>query len=191
MSRILVKRTSGKQVRRGDKSRLAHGQAVAEMGIVLWVLLFLIALPFMDLISFSLRYNFLLMASRDAAFAASRSRTFQTDVSSTQLSAINAASSAAQNTSSSFNSVQINSVRTYIVVTRLSDGLQTRQNSKLANPADTSNYVYQIETVLNGNANPLFTMPQGYFVSIPGLTAPINVSIASRSFVENPQGLNQ
>jgi|688.fasta_scaffold608010_2 hypothetical protein len=168
-----------------------NGQAVAEIVVVLWVFLILIVLPFIDLVTFSLRYNFLLMASRDAAFAASRARTFQSNVSSSQLSAVNAASAAAQGTAAAFNKVSINSVNTYIVITRLSDGYQTRQNTKLTNPADTSNYAYQIETVLNGSTNPIITMPQGYPAAIPGLTAPINVSIASRSFAENPQGLNQ
>ena len=169
----------------------ANGQAAAELVVILWIFLILIVLPFVDLVTFSLRYNFLLMASRDAAFAASRARTFQSNVSSSQLSAVNAASAAAQGTAAAFNNVSISSVNTYIVITRLSDGYQTRQNTKLANPADTSNYAYQIETVLNGSTNPLITMPQGYFAVIPGLTAPIDVSIASRSFAENPQGLNQ
>lgn len=178
------------RVKARDKCHI-RGQATAEMVAVLWIFLLLIALPLVDLVSFSLRYNFLLMSSRDAVYAASRSRTFQNNVSTTQLSAVNAANSAAQSTAAAFNGVSISSVNTYIVITRLSDGYQSRQNTKLSNPADTTNYAYQIETVLNGATNPLLTFAQGYFVPIPGLTIPIQVSIASRSFAENPQGLNQ
>lgn len=168
-------------------------QAMAELPIVLWVIIVFLTIPLVDLTTFSLRYNFIMAASRDAAYSASRAKTFLTNVSSTELSAVNSATAAAQQTANAFSEVTINSVTTNIVITNLANGTVTRQSTKLLVPADTSTNAYQIETIVNGTISPLITMdPNGnYFVPIPGLTAPIPVSVASRGFMENPQGLNQ
>lgn len=168
-----------------------NAQAIAELPVVLWLLFLLLTIPLVDLTAFSLRYNYLLVISRDAAQAACRAKTFQTDVSSQELSAGNTANAAAIAAAAAFPDVTVNSVNTRIVITNISSGVTTRQSVKLAQPADVSANVYQIETVINGQTNPLLVVPQGYWSFIPGLTAPISVSVASRAYAEYPQGLNQ
>lgn len=172
------------------KGKSRKGQAIAELPIVLWVIIMILAIPFVDLVAFSIRYNFLLAASRDAAYHASRSKTFLQNVSSTELSAVNAATQAAQQTASKFSEIRVNSVACNIVITRLSNGTVTKQSTPLQQPADTSTFAYQIETVLNGSANPLLNASSNYWANIPGLTSAIPVIISSRSYFENPQGLN-
>lgn len=162
----------------------------AELPIVLWILFCGLTIPLVILISFSIRYNFLVAASRDAAFAASRCRTFASDVSSTKQSAIHTAESVAQACASQFKEVSVSSVNTNIIITKLKDGTVSKTNKALSQPADTSTYAYQIEVVVSGSTGPILKLSRGK-QNIPGLTAPINVSVCSRDFFENPQGLNQ
>lgn len=172
-------------------SHRGKAQALVELPIVLWVLILLLTIPLIDLTTFSLRYNFLLVASRDAAYSASRSRTFVQDVSANELSAVHTASQVASQVAARFPEITINSVNTYIVITRLSNGNTSKQSTALTTPADTSTFAYQIETVINGSTNPILKVDNSYWPTVPGLTAPIPVSIASKAYAENPQGLNQ
>ncbi len=169
----------------------AKAQTMAELPLVLWVIIIVFTVPLVDLVAFSIRYNYLLMASRDAVYTASRAKTFLQNVSAQDLSAVNSARVQANTTAAAFPEVTVNSVNTSIVVTKLSDGTVTRTTTPLSTPADTSNYAYQLETTVNGTSNPLLQMYQGSGIAIPGLNAPISVSITSRAFSECPQGLNQ
>lgn len=171
--------------------RPAKGSITAELPVVLWVIFVAMTIPLVAMVSFSIRYNFLVAASRDAAYTASRATTYAADVSPSELSAVHSADAAARVTASKFSEITVNSVSTNIIITRLSTGVITRQNQALAQPADTSTYVYQIETVVNGSTTPLLALEECYWNRVPGLTAPINVSIASKAYFENPQGLNQ
>lgn len=169
----------------------ARASVAAELPVVLWVIIVGMTIPLVVLVSFSIRYNFLVAASRDAAYSASRATTYAADVSATQLSAMHAADAAARLTASKFSEITVNSVSTNIVITRLSNGVVTLQSQALAQPADTTTYAYQLETIVNGSTTPLLVVDQNLWNGIPGLTAPINVSVASRAYFENPQGLNQ
>jgi hypothetical protein len=182
------------RVRQTDRKRFrgSKAQLIAELPVVLWVMVLLVTVPCVDMVTFAIRYNFLLAASRDAAFAAGLARTFLADVSASELSAVNAATAAARKTAAAFSEITVNSVTTSIVITDLKTGIVTRQSLPLSVPADTKNYAYQIETVLIGSTNPILQVPGSpYRGAIPGLTSPIPVSIASRAYFENPQGLNE
>ena len=175
-------------------SRIAHsrnGQTLLELPAVLWVIIMMLTIPLVDLVTFSIRYNFLMAASRDAVYAASRAKTFRQDVSSSELSAVNSANQVARQTASKFSEVNINSVTSRIVITRLSNGAVTRQSTPLVQPADTSTYTYQLETDVNGSTSPILKVSSDYWANIPGLTSDIPVTITSRAYFENPQGLNQ
>lgn len=173
------------------ESRLTLASVAAELPIVLWLLFCGLMIPLVIMVSFSIRYSFLVAASRDAAFAASRCRTFATDVSSTKQSAIHTSKTVAETVAQQFNEISLTSVNTNIIITKLADGTVSKQSSALAQPADTSAYAYQIEVVVNGQAQPILKLEDARLQNIPGLTAPIKVSVCSKDFFENPQGLNQ
>lgn len=167
-----------------------HGSYIAEAPIALWLLLVVFMFPFVDLAAATIRYTFIVMASRDAAHAASRAKSYLSDTSGSELSAVNLARNQAIATASGFSEITVNSVTTRILITDLGSKLVTSQTAPLATPADTSNNLYQIETVVSGQINPLLTFDAGILPDIPGLSAPIPVSVASREICENPQGLN-
>jgi len=182
----LMKGKKGQQ-----KNRFQSASVAAELPIVLWLLFCGLMIPLVIMASFSIRYSFLVAASRDAAFAAARCRTFETNVSSTEQSATNTAKTVAQTTAQQFREVSVKSVNTNIIITKLSDGSVSKQSRALAQPANTSTYAYQVEVIVNGQTQPILILSDLRFQNIPGLTAPIAVSVCSREFFENPQGLNQ
>jgi len=172
-------------------TRTKRAQFIAELPVVLWVMIILLMIPLIDIVTFTVRYTFLLAASRDAASAAALAPTFLTNASSTNLSAVNTATATAQSDAAAWSVITVNSVTTKIIITQLSTGTLTIQSTPLSTPADTANYAYQIQTIVNGSTNPILQFPNNMFWgAIPGLTAPVNVSIASTAYFENPQGLN-
>ncbi len=172
-------------------SRKKHGSLIVDAPLALWILFVLITIPMIDLAAVMIRYTFLVAASRDAASAASKAKSFLADISSTEKSAVNLAVTTANRTASSFAEVTINQVNTRIVITDLASLAVSRRNAPLASPADTDLNLYEIETLVDGQVNPLIPFTSGLLPGVPGLSAPIRVSVVSRQFVENPQGLNQ
>jgi hypothetical protein len=144
-----------------------------------------------DLATVLLRYTFLVSAARDGVHAAARCKTFLTNASASENSAVHAAPLAVQATASSFSEVQVNTVNTHILVTNITSHQVADYAIPLKQPADTGANIYELETILQGQVNPLINMDTGYFPGIPGLTAPIPVTVAAREYCENPQGLNQ
>lgn len=161
-----------------------------ELPWALCVLFIFLCFPLLTLGAETIRYGFLLAASRDAAHMAAAARTFQTNSSSTDLSACNVASGQAALTASKFSNVTISSVTTNIVIIAISTNAVTRQSTPLTAPADTTNNLYGIEVVLHGTIAPLIPGNPN-FPQIPGLSGPITLTITSQEICENPQGLNQ
>lgn len=167
------------------------GSTLIDTPAALWLLFVLFLVPMIDLATVFLRYTFMVAASRDAAHAAAKAKTFRTDISTSERSAINMASSAATATASSFREIRVDRVVTQMVITDLSNQAVTRRTTPLTAPADTGINLYEIETTVVGQINPLVNFTAGAFPGIPGLSAPVPVSVTSREFFENPQGLNQ
>jgi Flp pilus assembly protein TadG len=170
--------------------RNASGQAMLDLPWTLCVLFIFLCFPLLTLGAETIRYGFLLAASRDAAHMAAAARTFQTNSSSSDLSACNVASGQAALTASKFTNVTVNSVTTNIVIIALSNNAVTRRSTPLSAPADTTNNLYGIEVVVNGTIAPLIAGNPN-FPRIPGLSGPITLSVTSQEISENPQGLNQ
>jgi Flp pilus assembly protein TadG len=172
-------------------SRRSQRGGLADLGPALWVLFLLLTFPLLDLATVTLRYTFLLGASRDAAQMASTAKTFQTNLDSADLSAENIASARAQANCGSFAGITYQSTTTYLVVTNLSTNAITTQSTPLNSPADTTNNLYQIKVVVNALVWPLLPYNNKYFGSIPGLTAPMQFSVPTVEVCENPSGMNQ
>lgn len=170
--------------------RKQTGSFVAELPAVLWLLFVLVTFPLVDLATVSMRYTFMLTTSRDAVSAASRAKTFHEDASATDLSARNAAREIATATAASFNGISISNVHTRIIATNLATNAIEYHDTPLTEPADSTNYLYAFETTVTGQLMPLIIMSTP-FGDIPGLTAPMNISISSQKLCENTQGLNQ
>lgn len=175
-----------------SKTQLRNNRAsfIAEAPIAIWLLLFMFTLPFIDMASILLRYTFFVAAARDGVHAAARSKTFLMNPSSSQLSAINTAPPAVALTANSFTEISISNVATRILETNITTRQVRRYTSPLTAPADSSINLYELETVVTGQINPLLTV-NSYFPMIPGLTAPVPVVVAAREYCEYPQGLNQ
>lgn len=171
--------------------RLKTGSFIAEAPLALWVLFFIFTFPLLDMACVLLRYTFVVSATRDGVHAAAHSKTFFTNASARDSSAVNAASSAVALTASSFSEIQINNVSTQILVTDISTQQVSQSSLPLQQPADTDSNLYELQTVVQANINPLINMNIGILPVIPGLTAAMPVTVAAREYCEYPQGLNQ
>ncbi len=173
------------------RPRYPRGSFIVDLPSTLWVLLILITFPLLDLATVSLRYTFLVASARDAAHEAARAKSFLSNSSSSDLSSTNMAVQQANQTAAGFSGIQINNVNTSIVISNLATGTVSKQSTPLTQAPDTSQNLYLIEVVVAGQANPLIQYSGVFFGNIPGLTQPMNVTVASQEMCENPQGLTQ
>lgn len=171
--------------------RTHRGTMIAEFAPTLWLMFFAFVFPLIAIATIGVRFGFFLNAARLAAMSACQCKSFQANVSSTQLSALNTASAIASQSCAGFSGVTLTSTVTNIVVFNFSTSKVTRQSTALTTAADTSANSYNIEVVLSGQIAPLIPCPKSFFGTIPGLTAPITTFARSSMFAENPQGLNQ
>lgn len=166
-----------------------RGAVLVETPLALWILFVLFTVPFIDLASVMLRYTFVVSASRDAAHAAGKAKSFMNNLTASEPSAINLSKSAANTTASAFSEITVLNVSTKILITDILTRKTTTSAAPLSQPADTSANLYQFETTVEASINPLVPFAAGPMAGIPGLSAPIRVSVSSREFCENPQGL--
>ncbi len=175
---------------RNTHRRGLRGSLMADAPLAIWFLIIGVTLPLIDLVMITVRSGFLIMSARDAAHVAARCKSFQTPVSADQPSVVGAADAQARFAASRFSEITVNSVESWILITDLDTEVTTRQNTRLTEPADTNEFVYQIEVIVRGQANPLVRYNAGIFGNIPGLTAPVPVNAVAREFAEFPGGLD-
>lgn len=163
---------------------------IAEVPLALYILIFFITIPMLNLSTVALRASFLYMAAHVATVEAARAKTFEVNAVD-QLSAKNLAHNQAMTTSALFNGITLDSVTTSILITNVNTLVQTRTASKLAAPADVANNTYQIEVRVNGTVQPIIKFNSIHFLNVPGLTAPLSLTFADRQMCENTQGLSR
>ncbi len=173
------------------KTRRKKGALMAELPPVLWVLLIFITFPLLNLATTTMRYTILLAASRDAAAAASRAKSFTVPLNSTTPSASQIATTTANNKIVGFTGVTISNVQTVMAITNITTGVTTKRTTPLTTAADSGTNLYGIEVVVTGTLSPLITYRGAFFGSLPGFTAPMTVRIASTEMCEFTQGLTQ
>lgn len=169
--------------------RREWGSLMVEMPFAFWMLIIVLTLPLLDLGTICLRYGFVVQAANDAAHAAAVADSFSADTGPQQLSAVHLAQNQAALTAGSFSHVTLDTVTTNIVITNLNNGAVTRSNKPLAQPANTSVNLYQIEALLDARVDPLVYFNVSFLPFVPGITAPVPVHVAARRFCECPQGL--
>ena len=158
------------------------GSAIAEAPVALWFAILALFMPLLCLATITLRYAFVVTAAHEAAYQAAVSKTFSTDISTTDLCAINAADATAKKVANSFSGISVNTVSTKII--------QSDSQTNTLQVHETTRYVYLLETTIDGLVQPLILGHSGLFQDIPGLTGPMHVQVSSRKLAENPQGLN-
>ncbi|MBX9724761.1 MAG: hypothetical protein K2X81_25370 [Candidatus Obscuribacterales bacterium] len=176
---------------KGRIKRKRNGYSMAELPLALWVTFMFLFFPLVCLATCTLRFAFLMTAAHEAAYQAALSKTYSTDVSASDQCAINSATSTANNVAANFTGITVQSVKTVIVQSDSQSNNVKTFTSKLANPADTSRYVYMLQTTVVGSILPLIGgQSKALLGNVPGLTAPMVVQATSRKVAENPQGLN-
>ncbi|MBX9721082.1 MAG: hypothetical protein K2X81_06795 [Candidatus Obscuribacterales bacterium] len=171
--------------------RQKRGSIIAEFPIALWILFFCFTYPFLDMCTILLRYTFFVAAVRDGVHDAAQSKTFLVNNSASDLSATNNAKAGVALTAGAFREIQVNSVTTSILATNITTLALTKYTAPLATPADPSTYLYELQSTVSGFIYPLITLRAGLLPPVPGLTAPIRVTVTGREFCEYPQGLNR
>jgi hypothetical protein len=171
-------------------NRKAHGASLVELPLMLWLMFVLMMLPMLALATVTLKSALMNAAVQDGAHFASKAKTFETGTAA-KPSAVTLATDSIRNAAAKFSGLTIDSVTTQIVVTPVAGGAVTRTTSKLTAPADTSKFLYQIETIAKGKIAPLLPLNPRVVGEIPGMSAPIIVSYSAREMAENPQGLDK
>jgi len=171
--------------------RKSWGHLLIEVAPALWIILLLFTFPLTIFGTLGMRYAFLNNAAHLAASLGAQCKTFQANVSSTDLSAVNMANQAAEQAVAAFSGISLDQVSTCIVVCPIGGSTVTRQSTPLTSPANTSLNTYNFEVVLQAQIQPLMNGSSSFFGSIPGLTGPLTTSAKADIFFENTQGLNQ
>lgn len=167
--------------------RAQRANTIAEAPVVLWFLLVLVLVPLLNLGTAFVRAYFLYDAAHIAAQTAAKARSFE--VSGDSPSAIAVADSTARDVAGRFHGVTVSNVRTSLVVTNSDTRTQQVFTSRLTSPPNSSQFTYQVRVTVTGSTEPLFLFNLGYFLDIPGLTAPMAFAVTDQAFVENTQGL--
>ena len=164
---------------------------MAELPLIFWLVFFFIGFPMIIFGTLGVRYVFLVNAARAAASAAAQCKSFQVDVSPTDKSAVNISNQLVAQTVNTFTGIKLQKTTVSIVICNLSNQNITSQLTALTKPADTSANLYDVEVAVQGQIQPLFTMPGNIFGPIPGLSAPLSTTARSLAMFENTQGLTQ
>lgn len=172
-----------------NKRRSQNGHTIAEQPAGLWLLFIGMFFPLVAMVTLGLRFTFMLLSAQEAAVQASLSRTYSTDISSTDRSAVNSARDTAIRVINKFPGVTFNNCSTAILIADTQSTNIARQTVKLNAPADTSRNLYFLETTITGTVAP-FIQSSGFWSGIPGLTQPYTIKLSARKVAENPQGLN-
>lgn len=170
-------------------SRTCQGSSLLELPVVLWVLFVVLFLPMLGLASLTLRSSIMDTLARDAVHAAAKAHTFATD-STEGPSAISLAESTVRNGLSSFPGISASDVDTQILAIDILSGAITRSGAPLSE-VDSSKFIYQLETSVRAQVDPVFPGNSAIFGNVPGLSVPMNIQYTAREMFENAQGLRQ
>lgn len=127
----------------------------------------------------------------NGASSAARAKTFESPSSDGKPPAKQIGPDTIRDTIKKFPGMRVTAVNVVILQTPTTSGFTTRSSTKLAQPADTSKFIYQIESQVRGEIDPLFLITPGLLGRIPGVSIPLPVSFVAREIAENPQGLNK
>jgi hypothetical protein len=177
--------------RNSSRCSSASGTTLAQFPLTLWLVFVIMGFPMIIFGSIGLRYVFLINAARAAASAASQCNSFQTDISPTDRSAVNIGNQFVAQITNAFTGITVQKTTVSILICNLQNQNLSLQSVPLTQPANPSANLYDVEVAVQGQIQPLFSMPINIFGQIPGLSAPITTSTRSIAMFENTQGLTQ
>lgn len=137
------------------------------------------------------RYVLLMNAAKLAAAQAAQCRSFQTDISASEKSAVHTANTIATTAVGYFKGVHLQQITTSIITCSYSGSTVTSRTTPLTSPPDASFNAYDVEVLLQAQIDPIITNSSLCASGIPGLTKPMTVIAKSDVVFENPQGLTQ
>lgn len=172
------------------KTRSQRASSLLEVPVSLWMVFVVFFIPMFSLASITLQTTLLNISLQDAVQAASKSRTFTQD-SDEGPSASNVAKEVFQAHKQLFPSLATANIELDILQTQINGNTTSRFPTAMQTPANTDQFVYQVEGLASASIEPLLKLNDSLFGNIPGLTAPINVSFRARQMFENAQGLNR
>lgn len=174
------------------KVKNERGVSLLETPLILMVIFVFLLIPMISLASITMRMSLVSSAVKDAVNVAAKSRTFATNTASEKC-AVELARESINRSLSTMTGIRITEINTCILATNSTTGAITRSEGRLTTPADARQFVYQIETRVKGEVDPVIGggTGGGLLGGIPGLTAPIPIDIAAVEMAEFPQGLNR
>lgn len=168
--------------------RSSRGSAIAELPAMLWFLFCLLIFPMIDIAAIGLRMAALSYITHTSCVLAARAPSFETRLNRYE-PAMQVASDEANSLLSRFSGIRIKSIKTRILATNVNTKRITFYEHAMRQPANTSDFTYQIDVTIEASVDPLVTLP--YLpVDIAGVTGPMEVKFGDRQFAECPQGLN-
>lgn len=173
-----------------NSKRTSKGSSLLELPCTLLVFFIMLLMPMLNLATTTLRCSLMSTAVQEGAHAASKAKTYQNG-SSDKPAATVVAPDVVKLVASKFSGLIVDDVETSIVITDSVNGSVNRQATKLTTPADTTRFIYQIETNVKAHVEPLMKFDSTLFGTVPGLTSAIPMSYSSRELFENPNGLSQ
>ena len=185
-----------RQVTRRARTRGGYGGSIAELPVVLFVLFIVLFFPMLNLTTATVRTWFLRSAVLDAAHNAAKACTYGTHLPATDddaecFSAVELANNTLNKFVQSFTGVKVLNSSVYVVRQNIDAGGQTVYPPGPIPKADikADENQYFIEVSMQGQAQPLITVP--FFGGVPGLGGPMPVNVTGRETFENVEGLSQ
>lgn len=172
-------------------TRTSRGSYIADFGPALFILVVSVFFPLTNLVSLTTRTALINNAVQQTAAVAARCKTFDTSISTSELSSKATATSTFNSLTTQIGGFQPTSVQTSIIVTDIANGSSTVRTTRLSAPADTNVNVYAIRVTATGSVSPLISCSSSLFGNVPGLTGPFTITSTASSYSECTQGLNQ
>lgn len=161
-----------------------HGQAIAELPLVLFVFLVLVLFPIIDLCCITFRSTFMDGAARNAAHKAAKAHTFAFD-GPDGLSASSIAKNEVRDVIRQFTGIRVEQVTPRIVRTSTTNAADVQRfEAPVPITSDSEQYVYQIEVEIKGEVDPLIPFNCA-LPAVPGLSSPMPFTATAREVFEN------
>ncbi len=176
-----------KKFLRGPKSngrRKPPGSTLPELPLALTIMFLCLLMPLIDLATMTLRGTFVFSAALQAAHTAARANTY------TQARTL--ASEQVAKVGRAISGVQIKQIRATIIESpRSSPSRFKTYTQALPDDAAMADKLYQLEIAVDAEIDPLVHVQLPFSdAQVRGLNAPFPISVSSRRFVENPDGLS-
>jgi hypothetical protein len=188
----------GFQKNRNNRHRRTQGaHTLAEFGPTLLIAFCMLILPLLAFGMIGVRFLFVLNAARLSVQQAARCKTFLVDTSPTDRSAVNTATTVAQNSINGIGAglVTLTQTDVYIKVCPLGAGPASvttpGRNTPLPAAADATANTYNCECILQTVVQPLFPGARSILGGITGFDKPIIANVRMDCFFENETNLNQ